>query len=222
MDVVPPPCQAIRGLVHVGSCTLNDEAPVLAEDVIQLKGEKCGGVITKTDTRRGRPTSACDQTPGSDMVAIRSEPARRRIFTGRISPSNVATPPSLSLISCSKWSRTTAVRWYDWKASQGSTINHEDVCSAARLHIVTLQGGFLHQQDGVGIERGNGSTSLPVFGTQKTRLLVHVTDGAEVTANNLVLGLLPSIISRHLEHAEVQVGDWTERTAGHKNEWLSG
>jgi len=55
VDVVSPPCQAIRRLVHVGSCTLNDEAPVLAKNVIQLEGEKCGGVITKSDMR-GRET----------------------------------------------------------------------------------------------------------------------------------------------------------------------
>ena len=59
-----------------------------------------------------------------------------------------------------------------------------------------------------------------MFGTQKARLLVHITDGAEVTPDNFVFGLLPGIIFGHLEHAEVQIGDWTEGAAGYKDEWL--
>ena len=51
-----------------------------------------------------------------------------------------AMPPRRALISCSKWSRTTAVRWYGWKPSQGSTMSHWEVCSAARLHMFTLLG----------------------------------------------------------------------------------
>ena len=70
--------------------------------------------------------------------------------------------------------------------------------------------------------KGGGWMSLPVFGTQETRLLVHITDGTEVTSDNLVVGLLPSIIFRHLKHAEVQVGDWTERTACNEDERLLG
>jgi hypothetical protein len=61
-----------------------------------------------------------------------------------------------------------------------------------------------------------------VLGTQEAGLLVHVTDGTEVTSDNLVVGLLPSIVFRHLKHAEVQVGDWAERTAGYEDEWLFG
>ena len=61
-----------------------------------------------------------------------------------------------------------------------------------------------------------------MFGTQETRLLVHVTDGTEVTSNNLVVGLLAGIIFGHLKHAEVQVCDWTERAASYEDEWLLG
>ena len=70
--------------------------------------------------------------------------------------------------------------------------------------------------------KGDEWTSLPVFGTQEAGLLVHITDGAEVTSDNFVVGLLPSIIFRHLKHAEVQVGDWTERAACYEDEWLLG
>lgn len=61
-----------------------------------------------------------------------------------------------------------------------------------------------------------------MFGTQESGLLVHITDGTEVTSDDLVVGLLPSIVSSHLEHAEVQIGDWAEGTAGYEDEWLLG
>lgn len=70
--------------------------------------------------------------------------------------------------------------------------------------------------------KGARRRHLPVFGTQETGLLVHITDWTEITADNLVVGLLPSIISGHLKHAKVEVGDWTERAAGHEDEWLFG
>lgn len=58
---------------------------------------------------------------------------------GRLSPDDGScAPPNTVLISWSKWSRTTAVRWYDWKASHGSTMSHCDVCSVAIVHILTL------------------------------------------------------------------------------------
>lgn len=37
MDVVSPPCQAVRSLVHVGPCTLDDETAIVAENVGQLE-----------------------------------------------------------------------------------------------------------------------------------------------------------------------------------------
>ena len=61
-----------------------------------------------------------------------------------------------------------------------------------------------------------------MFGTQEAGFLVHITDWTEVTSDNLVVCLLPSIVLRHFKHAEVQVGDWTERTAGYEDEWLLG
>ena len=61
-----------------------------------------------------------------------------------------------------------------------------------------------------------------MFGTQETGLLVHITDGTEITSDNLVLGLLPSVVFSHLEHTEMEVGDWTEGTAGYEDEWLLG
>jgi hypothetical protein len=61
-----------------------------------------------------------------------------------------------------------------------------------------------------------------VLGTQQAGLLVHITDGTEVTSDDLVLGLLSGIVFSHLKHAEMQVGDWTEGTAGYEDEWLLG
>lgn len=61
-----------------------------------------------------------------------------------------------------------------------------------------------------------------MLGTQEAGLLIHITDGTEITSDDLVVGLLPRIVFRHLKNAEVQVGDWTERAAGHENEWLLG
>lgn len=74
----------------------------------------------------------------------------------------------------------------------------------------------------MGRGEGDESTSLPVFGTQEAGLLVHITDGTEVTSDNLVVGLLPSVVFGHLKHAEMQIGDWTERTACYEDEWLLG
>jgi hypothetical protein len=61
-----------------------------------------------------------------------------------------------------------------------------------------------------------------VFGTQEAGLLIHITDRTEITTNDLIVGLLPSIIFGHLKHAEVKVCDWTERAAGYEDEWLLG
>jgi hypothetical protein len=61
-----------------------------------------------------------------------------------------------------------------------------------------------------------------VLGTQEAGLLIHITDRTEITSDDLVVGLFPSIVFRHLKNAEVQVGDWAERTAGYENEWLLG
>lgn len=61
-----------------------------------------------------------------------------------------------------------------------------------------------------------------MLGTQEAGLLVHVTDGTEIASDDLIVCLLASIVFRHFKHAEVQVGDWTERTAGYKNKWPLG
>lgn len=65
-------------------------------------------------------------------------------------------------------------------------------------------------------------TPSPVFGTQEARLLIHIADRTEITANDLIVGLLPSIISGHLKHAKVKVCDWAVRAAGYEDEWLLG
>ena len=47
---------------------------------------------------------------------------------------------------------------------------------------------------------------------KQPRFLVHVAHRAEITTDDLELGILPDIILSHFEHAEVQIGDWTEGT----------
>ncbi len=49
---------------------------------------------------------------------------------------------------------------------------------------------------------------------EKTRLLVLIADRGEVAANDLPVGILADVVLRHLEHAEVEVGDGAERAAG--------
>ena len=61
-----------------------------------------------------------------------------------------------------------------------------------------------------------------MFGAQEARLLVHITDWTEVASDDLVLGLLPSIVFGHLKHAKVQVSDWAEGTTGYEDERLLG
>ena len=51
---------------------------------------------------------------------------------------------------------------------------------------------------------------------EKTRLLVLVAHGAQVAADDLEVGVLPGIVDGHLEHAEVKVRDWAERSTGHE------
>ena len=47
---------------------------------------------------------------------------------------------------------------------------------------------------------------------KQPRFLVHVAHRAEITTDDLEIRILPDIILGHFEHAEVQIGDWTEGT----------
>ena len=55
---------------------------------------------------------------------------------------------------------------------------------------------------------------------EEAGLLVLVTDGTEVSRDDLVVGVLPHIIDRHLEHAEVKKCDGAERPARYEDEGL--
>ena len=62
---------------------------------------------------------------------------------------------------------------------------------------------------------------VPVMTTEKTRLLVLVTDGTEIASHDFKLGVLANVVARHLEHPEVQIRDWAERAASDEDDRLS-
>ena len=60
---------------------------------------------------------------------------------------------------------------------------------------------------------------LQVTSTKEPRFLVHVAHRAEISTKNFKIGVLSDIVFCHLEHAQMEVSDWTERTACHQNYW---
>jgi hypothetical protein len=57
-------------------------------------------------------------------------------------------------------------------------------------------------------------------GTEQPRLLVHITDRTEISANNLEIGILAHIILGHLKHPEMEICDWAERPTCYKDDRL--
>lgn len=55
---------------------------------------------------------------------------------------------------------------------------------------------------------------------QETRLFILVTDGREISANNLKVRILPDIVDGHLEHPEVKVCDGTEGATCYEHDRL--
>lgn len=58
-----------------------------------------------------------------------------------------------------------------------------------------------------------------MWGAEKTRFLVLVTDGTKVTTDDLKVCVLSDVVLGHLEHAKVKVCDRAERAAGHQHDW---
>ena len=58
----------------------------------------------------------------------------------------------------------------------------------------------------------------PVLSAQQTRFLVHVADRAEVACDDLKFCILPHVVPRHLEHAQVEVRDRAEGPAGDEHD----
>lgn len=48
---------------------------------------------------------------------------------------------------------------------------------------------------------------------KQTRFFILIRNGTHVPAHNFEICILAGIVDCHLEHAEVEVGDWTERSA---------
>lgn len=56
--------------------------------------------------------------------------------------------------------------------------------------------------------------------TEQSRLLVHITDWAEVPAHNFKIGILTDIVLGHLEHPQMEISDWTEGAACYQDDGL--
>ena len=63
-------------------------------------------------------------------------------------------------------------------------------------------------------------THSPMVCAEQAGLLVLVTDRTEVSRDDLVVGVLPHIVDRHLEHAEVKKCDRAEGPARYEDEGL--
>ena len=61
-------------------------------------------------------------------------------------------------------------------------------------------------------ERSKGSDS-PMWRTEQTGFFILVRYGTHVPAHNFKIRVLAGVIDCHLEHAEVEVGDWAKRPA---------
>lgn len=84
----------------------------------------------------------------------------------------------------------------------------------------------------VGISSGKGNTGehgciasmpmrkgncLPVTSTKEPRFLVHIAYRAQISTKDFEVGVLSDIVFRHLKHAQMKEGNWTERTACDEN-----
>ena len=50
----------------------------------------------------------------------------------------------------------------------------------------------------------------PMAGGEKSEFLVLLAHRAQIGANNFKIGILPDIVSCHLEHAKVKICDWAK------------
>ena len=82
-------------------------------------------------------------------------------------------------------------------------MSQPDVCSDANVHMFTLN-------DEGQAGKPDCYARSPVSCTEQSRLLIHVADRAEVSADDLKLGILSNVVFGHFEHSKMQVGDRTE------------
>jgi len=54
---------------------------------------------------------------------------------------------------------------------------------------------------------------------EQSGFLVHVAHRAEITTKDLKICVLPDIVLRHFEHAEMEVCDWAKRATCNKDYW---
>lgn len=63
-------------------------------------------------------------------------------------------------------------------------------------------------------------TCSPVLCAEETWLLVLVANGAQIAPYDLKIRVLADVVLRHLEHAQMEVGEWAERAARDEDEGL--
>lgn len=63
----------------------------------------------------------------------------------------------------------------------------------------------------------SGKRGSPMMGAKQARLFVHITDWTQISSHDFEIRVLPNVILGHLKHAQMQIGDWTERSASHKH-----
>jgi hypothetical protein len=57
-------------------------------------------------------------------------------------------------------------------------------------------------------------------GAKQSRFLVLVRDGTYVSTHHLEICVLAGVIDGHLEHAQMEVGNWAERSARDEDDGL--
>ena len=62
-----------------------------------------------------------------------------------------------------------------------------------------------------------GMIDTPVLCTEQARFLIHVANWTEITADNFKVGVLADVVLCHLEHAEMEIGDWAEGTTSYED-----
>lgn len=61
---------------------------------------------------------------------------------------------------------------------------------------------------------------IPMVSAEKPRLLVHITNGAEITPYYFEVCVLTDVIDCHLEHPQMQISHWAEGTTCDEDEGL--
>ena len=101
------------------------------QNIFDLRHDSRVSLYSRNQCPKSKCTYESDQ---GKRYCASPAPASNMIRIFRVEPSGSTAPPSTVFTSLSIWSRTNAVGMYSGCiASQGSTINHFDVCSTVKL-----------------------------------------------------------------------------------------